>query len=80
MGRLETLWMVCDATLDIFLSSSSGNRLSIYTLNDITLLSKVYETSLSNSNSMQQRLSPLIVNTDPKSVSKFSHLVMSDSL
>ena len=80
MGRLETLWMVCDATLDIFLSSSSGNRLSIYTLNDITLLSKVYETSLSNSNSMQQRLSPLIVNTDPKSVSKFSHLVMSVSL
>ena len=72
--------MVCDATLDIFLSSSSGNRLSICTLNDITLLSKVYETSLSNSNSMQQRLSPLIVNTDPKSVSKFSHLVMSDSL
>jgi len=80
MGRPETLWMVCDATLDIFLSSSSGNRLSICTLNDITLLSKVYETSLSNSNSMQQRLSPLIVNTDPKSVSKFSHLVMSDSL
>ena len=80
MGRPETLWMVCDATLDIFLSSSSGNRLSICTLNDITLLSKVYEASLSNSNSMQQRLSPLIVNTDPKSVSKFSHLVMSDSL
>ena len=80
MGRPETLWMVCDATLDIFLSSSSGNRLSVYTLNDITLLLKVYETSLSNSNSTQQRLSPIIVNTDLKSVSKFSHLVMSDSL